>query len=377
MTISNSHNFPNLFPLQGTVLILRDQIVKLQEANHAMEKDETIRQKSMKIHELQRMLDETKEECRSSAQERETLTSSLSQVRVKTDEAVERLRDKAIVAEAAKQGAEERLSHAISESDRKDALMRSARQSQEEMSTQLDFARRQLVSSETGLLTLRSEHAREMEDLTIAFQAERGNLLEQLDSLTVKLHTALDSQRRAQRETAEVQVRCESLESDMRRTHLAAVQQLNKKIGSLELHLVDMERDSRTAQESREASLAVSNNEIEMLRSEVARFKREKETLHDKVRELEHACEGERRKVTALKRDQSSRREYFDLDLKEERNKIGSLEAEVMLSKIKEAELSSQKGEMERKLAEQSAIIASLNTEAKGRLSSITGRRYI
>ena len=354
------------------VLILRDQIFKLQEASHSIEKDEKIRAKTMKVHELQRMLDQTKEECRSLTAERETLASSLGAVRVRTDEAVERLRDKAIVAEASKAGAEERLGHTVSECDRKDALMRAARQAQEEMATQLDHTRRLVQSLEAQCLSLRAEHSREVEDITQAFQAERVGLLEQLELLGGKMHSAQEGQRRAQRETIEIQVRTEAQESEARRANLAAMQQLNKKIHSLELQLADSDRIVRAAAEARDAVLESSSTEAEVLRSEVARFKREKETLHDKLRELEHAVEGERRKVTALKREQSSRKEYFDVDLREERNRITALETELTLAKIREAELNSHKSEVERKVVDQTSLIESLQAEVRGKLQSVT-----
>lgn len=357
-------------------MILRDQIAKLQEDNHVVEKDEQLRQKTMKIHELQRMLDEMREDNRSLAQERETLSLSLSQVRVKTDEAVERLRDKALVADAARQGSEERLSHAVSECDRKDVLFRQARQAQEELSTHLDASKRNLVASEQAVLALRTDHKRELEDLTLAFQAERRGLHEQLEAASGKLHAALEGQRRAQRETSEIQLRCESLESDMRRSHLATMQQLQKRNGALELQLAELEQKLRAIDEDRAAANAANSADIDVLRSEVSRYKREKEALHDKVRELEHTVEGERRKVTSLKREQAARKEYVDLDMKEERAKMASLEAEVMLGKIREAELASLKSELERKLAEQHELIEGLGAEAKGRLTSISGKRH-
>lgn len=328
----------------------------------------------MKVHELQRMLDLTKEECRALTAERETLAASLGAVRLKTDEAVERLRDKAIVAEAGKAGAEERLSHTVSECDRKDALMRAARQAQEEMATQLDHTRRILSAAEAQSLSLRAEHSREVEDMAHAFQAERTALLEQLEHASAKMHSAIDGQRRAQRETVEIQVRTEAQESEARRAHLAAVQQLHKKIHALELQQADAERAVRVADENRSAALEHSSVESEVLRSEVARYKREKETLHDKLRELEHVVEGERRKVTALKREQSSRKEYFDVDLRAERARIAALEAELTMAKIREAELSSHKGEVERKVADQAAVIEGLQQEARTRLLSVTSK---
>lgn len=358
---------------QGIQLILRDQILKLQESSNSSDKDEQLRQKTMKIYELQRMHDEAREEARVLANDKETLSASLAQVRIKTDEAVERLRDKALVAEAAKQGAEERLSHAVTEGDRKDTIMRAARQAQEEMSTQLDHARRQLVASEAALLTLRSDHVKEIEDNSKAFQAERASLLEQLDGLTVKLHAALDLQRRAQRETAEVQVRSEAQESETRRSYLAQTQLLQRRLGLLELEGADAAALARAADEAREAAASSSTAELDVLRSELGRLKREKDTLHDRCRELEHVCEGERRKSAALKREQASRKEYLDLDLRDERNKLSAAEGEVMMSKIREAELASQKADLERRVAEQAQTIESLTLEAKARLTTITG----
>ena len=356
------------------VLILRDQIARLQEASRNLEKDEQLRAKTMKVHELQRMLDLTKEECRALTAERETLAASLGAVRLKTDEAVERLRDKAIMAEAGKAGAEERLSHTVSECDRKDALMRAARQAQEEVATQLDHTRRLLSAAEAQNLSLRAEHSREVEDMAHAFQSERTALLEQLEHASAKMHSAIEGQRRAQRETVEIQVRTEAQESEARRAHLAAVQQLHKKIHALELQQADAERAVRVADESRNAALESSSVEAEVLRSEMARYKREKEMLHDKLRELEHAVEGERRKVTALKREQSSRKEYFDVDLREERTRIAALETELTLAKIREAELSSHKSEVERKVADQTTVIEGLQQEARTRLLSVTSK---
>ena len=358
---------------QGIQLILRDQILKLQESSHSPDKDEQLRQRTMKIYELQRMHEEAREEARVLAIDKENLSASLAQVRIKTDEAVERLRDKALFAEATRVGAEERLSHAVTEGDRKDAIMRAARQAQEEMSTQLDHARRQLVASEASLSALRSDQAKELEDNSKAFQAERASLLEQLDGLTVKLHAALDLQRRAQRETAEVQVRCEAQEGEARRSYLAQIQLLQRRLGQLELEAADAAALARAAEEAREAATSSSTAELDVLHSELGRLKREKDTLHDRCRELEHMCEGERRKSAALKREQASRKEYLDLDLRDERNKLSAAEGEVMLSKIREAELASQKSDLERRVAEQAQIIESLTLEAKARLTTITG----
>ena len=354
---------------------LRDQITRMQENDHVPDKDDLIRAHILKIHELKRSVDTIRDEARVMRSERDATIELLDQLRSKHAESLVGLRDKLAIAEAERAGAEERYNHLSSDADRKDAQLRSARQTTDDSAALLDHARRQQTLIETQLISLRGDHTREIEDTTASFHAERVHLQEQIDALSDRLYEREELIRRAQRETSEMQVRAEGLESEMRRVHAGQIQECRKRCASVEVELADTLSKCRAYDSQKQQLVEMTAAEIDTLKSEVARVKREKDVLHDRVREFEHSSEAERRKTQSIRRDLSSKVETVDTALKEITSRANSLETQLVASKSRETDLQSAtisaQVESERRTVEQALLIEAIQKEAHFRLDSL------
>jgi chromosome segregation ATPase len=221
-------------------------------------------------------------------------------------------------------------------------------QSAEDSQRSAEMARRALVSVEGQLLALRTEHSKELEDITICNASERAHLLEIADRTNDKLRDREEALRKAMRDISDLQNRAEASEGSLRRAHAASSSAMKKKLGGLETE-------------------ATSSAQ----KADSARLKREKEILHDKVRELEHQVDTERRKNTGLRRDLVARKESASAEMSEEKARLNMAEEELSPLKTKLVEITAKCSMLEGKYREASAANAALQVDAKSKLTTL------
>ena len=356
---------------ESVVSILREQIQRLQESDAVSEKDDVIRAKNNKIHELQLALELTSKDARSLQEERDRYSIQLRETKAYQLEETEKLRNRVVQAEAEKDGAEKKLSHMVQEVDKKESSIRVAVQAADDQNKNAEMAKRALSNAEAQLLGLRHEHSKEIEDLTIAAAADRAQLLEAHEHTADKLRSREDALRKAMRDLSEVQNRAESSESALRRANLSSITTYKKRQAQLEIEVADslsryhsLEAEHTQAKQESEADATAS-------KADLARTKREKETLHDKVRELEHQVDTERRKNAGLRKDLLSRKESADADLQEEKGRLSTAEEELMPLRTKLIEATARCTQLEGNYREALAANASLQEDAVSKLTTL------
>ncbi len=356
---------------ESVVGILREQIARLQESDTVSEKDDIIRARNNKIHELQLSLELSSKDARSLQEDRDKLAVQLREYKTTHLEESEKLRSRVVQAEAEKDGAEKKLSHMMQEIDRKDSSLRIAAQAVEDQTKSAEISRRAMGNLETQLLNLRTEHSKEVEDMTISAAADRFQLLESHEHTSEKLRDREEALRKAMREISDIQTRTESNETSLRRAHASAATLYKKRIGDLEILLADSTTRHHSLQSENVRLLEDSEAERNASKADMARIKREKETLHDKVRELEHQVDTERRKNAGLRRDLVSRKEGAEADMQEEKARLAAAEEELMPLRMKLIETQARCTQLEGNYREAMAANASLQDDAMTKLSSM------
>ena len=196
----------------------------------------------------------------------------------------------------------------ITENEKKDSAIRIAKTSATDADAAADQAKRDLAQIESAMNNLRIELNKDAEDAKIQAQAERAALLQQLDMANIKIRDRDETIRKLTRDIVEIQTRAESNEAEIRRAHLNHVSGIKKRLADTELAYQDSISKRHGAEKLRSEEEESHKAEMSSVRSELDRVRREKEALHDKLRESEHSAESERRKIAVLRRKQPIQR---------------------------------------------------------------------
>jgi chromosome segregation ATPase len=124
----------------------------------------------------------------------------------------------------------------------------------------------------------------------------------------------------------------------------------------------------------RESSAA----EADSLRAELSKLRREKEVAVERKQDLEQSMEAARRKFAAAKQEQLGKMQGVESHLRDAQGKIVALEAK--LASVRESNVETQSTlqstraaleRMDRKYAEQAALVETLKTEFKQHVESL------
>jgi chromosome segregation ATPase len=296
--------------------------------------------------------------------ERDEARKSLEDFRLKHHTDMESMKTKTVQAESARQGMEGRVAHLITENEKKDSAIRIAQTSASDADVTADQAKRELAQIESQMNNLRIELNKDSEDATIQAQAERAALLQQVDMANIKIRDRDETVRKLTRDIVEIQTRAETNESEIRRAHLSSVSGTRKRLAATELGYQDsigkVHSTQKTLLEEEESHKAEMNS----VRSELDRIRREKEALHDKLREAEHTAEGERRKIAVVRREAAGAKETHLVEMGEERERSKLLEA----TKYKVVELEAAVAALRGKLDDATSTNRSLSEDAVEKL---------
>jgi chromosome segregation ATPase len=121
-------------------------------------------------------------------------------------------------------------------------------------------------------------------------------------------------------------MRAESIENDLRKEHLIKVNELTKKLSSVELQLAEERKASTQSEINSKQAHEELTAEVEVIKSELSRITREKEVLHEKVRDLEAKLEGEKRQVVSIRRESDTIMKNLQGTIKELKYKASDLQ---------------------------------------------------
>jgi chromosome segregation ATPase len=274
------------------------------------------------------------------------------------------MKTKTAAAEAARLGMEGRVAHLLTESEKKDSAIRIAKTSAMDSDAAADQAKRDLAQAESLMNSLRIDLNKDAEDAKIHAQNERLSLLEQLDIANMKIRDREEQVRKLTRDVVEIQTRAETKEGELRRVHLSNMSSIKKRLAEVELERLDVAGKVQSSQTFIAQSEESHKAEVNSVRSELARMRREKEALHDKLREAEHTAEAERRKIAVLRRETTAAKETHSAEMNEERERSKLLDA----TKFRVVELESQVKSLESKLSDATTANAAINEDATAKL---------
>lgn len=320
--------------------------------------------KNIKLHELQLSLESALKDARVLQSERDEARKSLEDFRLRHHADMETMKTKTVQAEAARQGMEGRVAHLITETEKKDSAIRIAQTSAADADATADQAKRELAQIESQMNNLRIELNKDAEDAKIQAQAERASLLQQLDMANIKIRDREETVRKLTRDIVEIQTRAEHNESELRRAHLGNVSGIKKRLAEAEVAFQDSVAKVHSAEKMLTEEEESHKAEMSSIRSELDRVRREKEALHDKLREAEHGAEAERRKIAVVRREAASAKETHLAELAEERERSKLLDA----TKFHVVELESSVKSLQSKLDDASTTNRALNEDATAKL---------
>jgi len=341
---------------------LRQRIVKLREAELAPVRDEKSRAQKTQATELAHLVEMLREEIKAVKSDRDEALFDLEQSKSSHEEAVTHLKSRLAVAEAERTGAEEQKSHFSLESERKEGLLRTARLSVEDLTARLELALKQVGEADRVLAAARDDHAKHLDAVQSSAESERADLQERVDSLTEKLLEKEDALRRALREAAESTCRSDTVIADMRRVHQLELQETRRKyvtvseelqergvlnfiyVSSLaflflllqiEVEVSELKStlkrvETESAQRDDQAKI-----EIEALRGELTKSKRDKDVNAARVRDLDQSAEASRRRLAQVQLDSTSKIQSLEASLRDAQSKASSLDAK--LSALRES----------------------------------------
>lgn len=357
---------------------LRDQILKLRDVEYTPSKDERMRALKAKINELSHLTELLREEAKSARQERDEAVYELEQARSSHEQAQVYLKSRLASAEADQRGMEERVSRYSAESERKEASLRSSRQSVEDLTEKLEFTTKQVSDAEKQIAAMKEEHAKQIELLQSTIDIERLDLQERYDTVSDRLAEKEEEVRRLQREGNDAAVRAESSEAELRRSHQLQLQDARRKHTAVEVELAEANATLKTT--SAEALQAAESNkhEIECLRSEVSKLKRDKDMIQHKTRELELTADADKRKLHVTQQEYTSKLRILESQVREAESKSSASESKLAASREQLFELTSAyqstkdtNMRLEQRLQEQTQVADAMKREFQAQVESL------
>ena len=181
--------------------------------------------------------------------------------------------------------------------------------------------------------------------------------------------------RRAQRLTTEMQIRAESVESELRKANQLRSQELNRRLAALEIELAEEKNTKKIVEYQAKQAMTELTAEFEVQRSELTRISREKDVLHEKVRDIEGKYEMDKKQFAIFKKESTATISSLEKVAKDFRLKITESEAKILDAKSTELDnifaSQMQKAANESLRNEQSATIESLKRESHQRAADL------
>lgn len=162
----------------------RDEMMRMQDKEMSPEKDEqTIRMQSAQLNEYKHIAEKLKEEVRVMRQIKDDTVFALDQSEANREESCVQLRARATIAESDRLALEHKLINSSSEIERKETALRSTKLEVEQLTYQLDEAKRQLTEVEARLVRSSADYACESQSTKAQYDTEMQELEQQLSQV--------------------------------------------------------------------------------------------------------------------------------------------------------------------------------------------------
>lgn len=281
---------------------MKKVIDNLRNSAYSPEHGEQLRAATAKVHELENKLRVVSQEAATLRSERDNAVVAVETARSRLDEMHLAQRTKATAGEAELHATRHQNASMLVEVEKKDSIITMLKQNVEELERQLTYFRSLANDREGQLAKERSDNDEQVAYVRSTYERQVSELEERNVLLQNKLRDREESLRRAQREANEMQLRAESLESEVRKSFFQQLVEAKQRAENLELELMDLKDSYRQSEMQLKAAIDQSLLECDRLRSESSRLSREKEVLHGHLRDQELKLESEKRVASDVKR---------------------------------------------------------------------------
>jgi len=349
---------------EGAVNELKEECNRLQDMEYSPDKENLILRYNSKKDELSHQIQLLKEEIISVSREKDEAVYALEACKSQREEVIAHLKVRTIGAETEKFALEQRMAILSGDCERKDSQLRILKASVEDLTSQVELSHQRNSDIEARFKTLDEDRVKEMDDNKRRYETEIQDLENEIELLTSRLHDREELVTRAQREASEMQVRAESVEGELRKSHQMHVNELKKRLASLEIELADEQTARRKLEADKIMRFQQDRTEHEILKSEVTVLKREKEVLHEKLIEADRIFEAENRKSSTGKREAAAK-----ISLLEQSQYV--LKSTIKELELKMAELSTQLEDAGKAKDHHEALVDALQREFANRATNM------
>lgn len=243
----------------------------------------------------------------------------------------------------------------------KENQIRTIKKALEEAEAASDIANAAIEELRARLESEKEEHLLSRRQVEGLWDAERRDLQEQIDGLTLKLYEREDFVRKMQREVADFQARVEKNDAEMKRGYESQLHDARQRYSTIELELLDARNELRQIADKSKESAEALTTELKRVSSERSRLGREKEVLHEKVRELERSLDSRRKSELNMQRVTAEKMRAL---AKETADRMGRVE-------LLEKQLRDMEQNMQSENEKHAKLIAALQREAKQRYDAL------
>lgn len=266
---------------------IHEKMAAWADQNYQLEKEEIIRNQSIKIYELESILKNVKEECHGYHDKYESLAKDAETTTTKYNEMMFELKGRMTLNDSERHNTEEKMKYMRMDLDKKDMAIKMLRIQYDEQREKFDILQHSYDDATTQFILEKDDLNKEIESLRTNYENRllKGN--EQIQLLSERLAEREDSIKRLQRQSSDLQTRYETNEREIRRLHQQQVQELQKRYVVIEGDLAAARKELSSIQQQNNLQDEKKSTDIELYKSEVSRIKREKEVLHERLREME------------------------------------------------------------------------------------------
>lgn len=355
-----------------SIAALRRQVSELQNREYNIEKDEKIRSQWNEINCLQATIKTLEEESSKLRVSRDEALSSIVTLQTKRDDQITEFRARAITAETDKIAAEQQLAVANNAREVLEATARNSKLAAEELDKSLRQLKQTSAEKEAALRRQISELNGEIDNYKHIQSTEKSEQAALIDALESRVSEREETVRNLQRQLMDMQLRSESIATDMRRTYLQQVQEQRQSRDALELEVAELRDQLKCGENAHQQAAQQYNYEIDKLKSEVQRLNREKDILHSHIFNNENKYNTEKTRLTEQRKGAEEAFRVLRL-------KHISLETEVQTLKKQNMELSTENKSVVQKIEsmkfEHKQQLDTLERESEKRYESL-GQTY-
>lgn len=309
----------------------KDENNKLKDRGFAHDSDETIRKLKYRDMELQRVIEKLREEIVSCREEADNATIQLEQYKSVQEEAHAKLKASLITNESEKLATDQRVHLLVATIEKKDSQLRLLQSSNDEITHEITVIKKETTDRINKLEMLVKDLQEEKNDIKKRYENEVHDLNNNIEILRNQLLNREDLVRRSHRECMDYQCRMEAIECDIRRGYQQPLQDLNKKIVALELELMDARNSNRKLDSARHSAMEEERMEMDNLKSELTRIKKENEAITEKLRKREYTYESERIKYSSIKSETHAKLMHMQKTCSDKDDRMKELENKVAL----------------------------------------------